>query len=290
MPENPASTGTATDAAPTTAPATAPATATAREAVLRAAGLPAVGLGAVVAEQDDPLVFATVSGAHLYGFPSRDSDVDLRGAHLLPAAALLGLYEPEESRTRMWEQDRTELDLVSHDLRKFARLLLRRNGYVLEQLVSPLVVHTTPVHDELLALVPDLLTSHHAHHYRGFARTQWRLFEKTGELKPLLYTLRVLLTGIHLMESGRVQPHLPTLAGESAAPAYLPELIAAKEAAEHGTAGGVVDPERLRGDVEALHARLDAAQDATALPDAPGAREALHDLVVRARTHSPGPG
>ncbi|MFJ6790332.1 nucleotidyltransferase domain-containing protein [Streptomyces angustmyceticus] len=259
-------------------------TVTAREAVLRAAGLPAVDLGAVVAEQDDPLVFATVSGAHLYGFPSRDSDVDLRGAHLLPAAALLGLHEPAETRTRMWEQGRTELDLVSHDLRKFARLLLRRNGYVLEQLVSPLVVHTTAVHDELLALVPDLLTSHHAHHYRGFAGTQWRLFEKTGELKPLLYTLRVLLTGIHLMDSGRVQPHLPTLADELAAPAYLPELIAAKEEAEHGTVGEVAGPERLRRDVEALHARLDAAQDATALPDAPGAHEALHDLLVRART------
>ncbi|MET7798539.1 hypothetical protein [Streptomyces decoyicus] len=33
-----------------------------------------------------------------------------------------------------------------------------------------------------------------------------------------------------------------------------------------------------------LPARLDAAQDATALPDAPGAREGLHDLIVRART------
>ena len=31
-----------------------------------------------------PLVFATISGAHLYGFPSPDSDYDLRGVHLLP--------------------------------------------------------------------------------------------------------------------------------------------------------------------------------------------------------------
>ncbi|MFH9868791.1 hypothetical protein ACH4NT_22320 [Streptomyces lydicus] len=36
-----------------------------RDAVLRAAGLPAVDLAAVVAEQDHPLVFATVPGAHL---------------------------------------------------------------------------------------------------------------------------------------------------------------------------------------------------------------------------------
>ena len=31
----------------------------------------------------DPL-FVTVSGAHLYGFPSPDSDIDLRGCHLMP--------------------------------------------------------------------------------------------------------------------------------------------------------------------------------------------------------------
>ena len=28
-----------------------------------------------------PLLFATISGAHLYGFPSPDSDFDLRGVH-----------------------------------------------------------------------------------------------------------------------------------------------------------------------------------------------------------------
>ena len=32
-----------------------------------------------------PLLFATISGAHLYGFPSPGSDFDLRGAHLEPA-------------------------------------------------------------------------------------------------------------------------------------------------------------------------------------------------------------
>ncbi|ARH90533.1 hypothetical protein STRMOE7_09660 [Streptomyces sp. MOE7] len=54
----------------------------------------------------------------------------------------------------------------------------------------------------------------------------------------------MLLTGIHLMDSGRVLPHLPTLVAELAAPAYVPELIAAKAAAEHGPAGDAVDPVR----------------------------------------------
>ncbi|MFE9507473.1 DNA polymerase beta superfamily protein [Streptomyces anthocyanicus] len=225
-----------------------------------------IDLAPVVAEQPFPVLFATVSGAHLYGFPSRDSDVDLRGAHLLPAADLVGLREPEETRSRMWDRDGVEMDLVTHDLRKFVRLMLRRNGYVLEQLLSPLVVHTTEAHRELAGHAPGVLTAHHAHHYRGFAQTQWRLFERTGELKPLLYTFRV----------------LPTLVEEvDAAPVYLPELVAAKAEREHGDAG--VDHARVRADVERLHTVLDEAQAASVLPDAPTAYDALHDFVVRTR-------
>ncbi|ANP54186.1 putative nucleotidyltransferase [Streptomyces griseochromogenes] len=240
-----------------------------------------LNLTSVIAEQPDPLLFATVSGAHLYGFPSEDSDLDLRGVHLLPAADLVGLREPEETRSRVWVRFGVEMDLVTHDLRKFVRLMLRRNGYVLEQLLSPLVAHSTDAHRELTALVPGVLTSHHAHHYRGFAVTQWRLFEKTGELKPLLYTFRVLLTGIHLMRSGEVQAHLPTLLDQVGAPGYLPELIAAKAEREHGTAE--LDHMRAEADVERLHAVLDEAQAASDLPDAPTAHDALHDLVVRLR-------
>ncbi|BAC74226.1 nucleotidyltransferase [Streptomyces avermitilis] len=240
-----------------------------------------IDLAPVVAAQPDPVLFATVSGAHLYGFPSRDSDIDLRGAHLLPAAELVGLREPTETRSRMWDRDGVEMDLVTHDLRKFVRLMLRRNGYVLEQLLSPLVVHTSDAHRELAELAPGVLTRHHAHHYRGFATTQWRLFKKTGELKPLLYTFRVLLTGIHLMRSGEVQAHLPTLVGQVDAPGWLPELIAAKAEREHGAAD--VDQARVRLDVERLHGLLDEAEGASRLPDAPTAYDALHDLVVRVR-------
>ncbi|MER5897302.1 nucleotidyltransferase domain-containing protein [Streptomyces sp. NPDC001876] len=249
---------------------------------LKRAGLPVTDFTQVLAEEPGPLLFATVSGAHLYGFPSRDSDVDLRGVHVLPAEDLVGLRDPEETRSRMWDRDGVEMDLVTHDLRKFVRLMLKPNGYVLEQLLSPLVVHTTALHTELTALAPSVLTRNHAHHYRGFAGTQWRLFEKTGELKPLLYTFRALLTGIHLMRSGELVAHLPTLLGEVAAPAYLPSLIEAKAEAEHGGAR-TVDGAVAARDVEALHTVLDEAQDRSRLADAGSGFDALHDLVVRAR-------
>ncbi|MBO2448812.1 nucleotidyltransferase domain-containing protein [Actinomadura barringtoniae] len=230
-----------------------------------------------------PRAFVTVSGAHLYGFPSQDSDVDLRGVHLLPLDEIVGLDTGAETITWTWDQAGVEADLVTHDLAKFCRLLLNRNGYVLEQLVSPLVVATSPVHEELLAQVSGLLTSNHAHHYLGFARNQWRLFEKSEELKPLLYTFRVLMTGIHLMRTGEVVADLGSLTPDYG-PVYVPDLIEAKRAAEHGALpADAPDRDRLLADVTALTVRLEDERARSVLPERPSARPALHDLVVRTR-------
>src|SRR5437868_7391142 len=176
-----------------------------------------------------PLMFATISGAHLYGFPSPDSDYDLRGIHLLPLAEVVGLHVKHETVEKSGIHDGLEIDLVTHDAKKFFGLMLKKNGYVLEQLLSPLVVHTTPEHDELKTLAADCITKHHAHHYLGFAATQWKLFQKEDppHVKPLLYVYRVLLTGIHLMRTGDVQANL-VLLNEIFKLAYLPDLIERK--------------------------------------------------------------
>jgi predicted nucleotidyltransferase len=228
-----------------------------------------------------PPVFATVSGAHLYGFPTADSDLDLRGAHLLPVAEVVGLRTGPETVQHTGVRDGVELDVVSHDLRKFAKLLASPNGYVLEQLLSPPVVVTGPLHASLTALAPGLISRGHAHHYLGFGASQWSLFDRTGQLKPALYTLRVLLTGAHLMRTGELETDLAVLGARLP---YVADLIAAKRQAEHGPlppgarAALVHDVPRLRADLE-------AARDASPLPPTatPGAVDALHDLVVRAR-------
>ncbi|SEH03337.1 hypothetical protein SAMN05444920_13555 [Nonomuraea solani] len=235
-------------------------------------------LAEVAGEQPYALAFATVSGAHLYGFPSVDSDVDLRGAHVLPVEEVAGLLDGPGTLDRTWTRDGVEVDLVTHDLAKFCRLLLGRNGYVLEQLLSPLVVTSSPLREELLALAPACVTRHHAHHYLGFARTQWGLFGKTGELKPLLYTFRVLATGTHLMRTGELVADLTSL--YSYGPAYLPDLVEAKRTAEHAPAPATPD---LDTDVARMTAALEEARDSSPLPDRATAERALHDLVVRAR-------
>lgn len=252
---------------------------------MRPEALPQELLGKIAAEQPYPLVFATVSGAHLYGFPSPDSDFDLRGVHVLPLAEVIGLEPGRETVEVSGVRDGIELDLVTRDLRKFMGLLLRKNGYVLEQLLSPLVVVTSPEHQELKELAKGCVTRHHAHHYLGFADTQWRLFEKERprRVKPLLYVYRVLLTGIHLMRTGEVQANLETL-NESFGLSHVRDLIARKRQGPEKSALDEADvrfheEERLRlvGELEKAHAR-------TALPEQPSARAALDDLLVRVRT------
>jgi predicted nucleotidyltransferase len=135
-------------------------------------------LDRIVAAQPYPLIFATISGAHLYGFPSADSDYDLRGAHVLPLENVLSLDARDETVQDSRVMEGLEMDIVSHDAHKFFRMLLKKNGYVLEQLFSPLVVLSTPEHEELKAVARDCITRHYSHHYLGFAETQWRLFSK----------------------------------------------------------------------------------------------------------------
>ena len=243
-------------------------------------------LRAEVAAHPYPLLFATVSGAHLYGFPSGDSDWDLRGCHLLPLAQVAGLESGEETVKRAHFRGGAEVDLVTHDARKFFALLLRDNGYVLEQLYSPLVVHSTPEHEELREIARGCVTRRCARHYLGFAHNQWRLWEKEEprRVKPLLYVYRVLLTGIRMMRSGEVNASLPACNVEMGLP-YVGELIERKTAGAEQSVLGDADAVFHRVEFLRLCRTLADAAERSRLPEtaAPRTRAALHDLLLRVR-------
>lgn len=241
----------------------------------------------ILARHPFSLLFATVSGAHLYGFPSPDSDYDLRGVHLLPPAELLSLDTPRETVESTSVEEGVEIDLVTHDAGKFFRLLLRKNGYVLEQLLSPLVVYSSSAHVELRELAAGCLTKHHAHHYLGFAATQWRLFLKASppRAKPLLYTYRVLLTGIHLMRTGAVEANLPRLNSEYRLP-YVADLIACKTSSDEHATLEAIDLDFHAGEVERLRARLQDEAARSHLPETATSRDALSRLLVTLRLGS----
>ncbi len=237
-----------------------------------------------VKEHPYPLIFVTISGAHLYGFPSQDSDYDLRGVHVLPLTEVVGLRTGPETVEKSGIHDGLEIDLVTHDARKFFGLLLKKNGYVLEQVLSPLVIHTTADHAALRAIAARCVTRHHVHHYLGFAETQWKLFEKENppRVKPLLYVYRVLLTGIRLMQTGEVEANLVRL-NETAGLLYLDDLIRRKVSGAEKEQLVEADLDFHRGEYDRLRGQLQKAHEASGLPEAPSGGADLHELLVRLR-------
>lgn len=180
--------------------------------------------------------------------------------------------------------DGLEIDLVTHDAKKFLGLMLKKNGYVLEQLLSPLVVYTTPEHAELKAVAPDCITKHHAHHYLGFAATQWKLFQKADppHVKPLLYVYRVLLTGIHLMRTGEVEANLVRL-NETAKLPYKADLIARKVGGAEKERLEQADLALIEREYQRLTTELEQAFALSGLTEMPRGAAAMNDLLVRIR-------
>ncbi|HUW35512.1 MAG TPA: nucleotidyltransferase domain-containing protein [Planctomycetota bacterium] len=229
-----------------------------------------------------PLLFVTISGAHLYGFPSADSDYDLRGAHVLPARAVLALEPPGETCEIARTQDGLELDFVTHDARKFFTMLLKHNGLVLEHIYSPLILFARPEFDELREIARGCITKHHTHHYLNFAALQWKLFCKSNKVKQLVYLYRVLLTGIHLMRTGEVEPNLQRL-NEVFRLRHVNELIACKMAGPEISV--LTDSEKAFHESEYCRLRIELmdATKLTDLPDEPSGYDALNDLLLRLR-------
>jgi hypothetical protein len=225
-----------------------------------------------------------VSGAHLYGFPSPDSDYDLRGVHVLPASESLGLLPKRETVEVEGMRGGIELDLVTHDIFKFFSMLLKRNGYVLEQLYSPLIVQSSAAHDELKEIAKGCVTRHHSHHYQGFAATQWSLFRKESppRVKPLLYVYRVLLTGIHLMRTGRIEANLITLNEDFRLPC-LGELVSRKIQGAENSKLEIPEIEFHQAEYERLITQLETAAAESKLPDETACQPALNDLLIRVR-------
>lgn len=238
-------------------------------------------LAEVAARGPEP-VFATISGAHLYGFASPDSDVDLRGAFLLSAEALLGLHPPDETIS-IADATRLDLDWVAHDIRKFSRLLTNHNGYVLEQLYSPLVVVRTAALDELRELGRGCVTRPTVRHYLGFAHgRRKRLREPAPTVKHLLYAYRVYLTGIHMMRSGEVVANIHVL-NEAFALPVVDELVARKREGSEKMALDGEEIARHESLLDRLEAELHDAHEKSSLPEEPTTAAEIDRFVVRLR-------
>src|SRR5688572_25275932 len=93
---------------------------------------------AVLAEEEHKrshLVVA-LSGAHAYGFPSPDSDLDLKAIHIMPTRLLLGLSEPSTTSDRVGIIEGVEIDYTSNELGAALRGLVKGKGNYLERVLG----------------------------------------------------------------------------------------------------------------------------------------------------------
>lgn len=228
-------------------------------------------------------VVVSLSGAHAYGFPSPDSDVDVKAVHLAPTAEVLGFPRALPSAERLEVLDGVEVDYSSNELGAVLQGVLRGNGNYLERFLSGHVLASSPRFDALRPLVQAALSRRVARHYAGFATQQRQEWERGGRAsaKKLLYVLRTCLTGTHLLLTGEVVTDVTALL-----PRYgLADASALVEQKRRGEKAElpVALAESWAARLDGLFASLRAAEEQSVLPEAPPNEAALEQALVRLR-------
>src|SRR5258705_12236183 len=86
----------------------------------------------------------SLSGAHAYGFPSPDSDLDLKAIHIEPTTNLLGLNTPKPSASRLEIVDGVEIDYTSNELQMALTAVLSGNGNFAGRILGEHALVTSP--------------------------------------------------------------------------------------------------------------------------------------------------
>jgi predicted nucleotidyltransferase len=233
-------------------------------------------------EARDHLV-VSLSGAHAYGFPSPDSDLDLKAIHIERTSRLVGLSPPSLHATRLEVIDGVEIDYSSNELGGVLVGIVQGNGNYVERVLGALPLRTSPEHAELVAIVERSLSKRIHRHYQGFARGQLQDFDTAAQptAKKLLYVLRTTLTGIHVLRTGRVVTDVNLLLDDYGF-ADAAELVARKRAGER-----VVLDEPLRAkwrsQVERAFTTLDEALAKSPLPTEASNRDEIEAWLLAVR-------
>lgn len=149
-------------------------------------------LDAIEATHDVRILLAVESGSRAWGFPSPDSDYDVRFVYVRSRNWYLSL---KPGRDVIETPIEDEIDLNGWDIRKALGLLLKSNAVVSEWIESPIRYRPDhPVVASLSALADQLLDARAlAHHYANLGRNAAeRWLDEGGDVavKKYFYALR----------------------------------------------------------------------------------------------------
>ena len=171
-------------------------------------------LAEIEREDGVTILFAIESGSRAWGFPSRDSDYDVRFVYVRPLDWYLSLSRQRDVIERPIIGD---LDINGWDVRKALALLNKGHPVLLEWLCSPIVYLERPETALLRAFAAR--TDHRqaaSHHYASLLRRFWQEHIKGRDqvtLKKYFYGLRpaAALCWLRTHPVGRVPMDLPSL-------------------------------------------------------------------------------
>jgi predicted nucleotidyltransferase len=210
-------------------------------------------------------VYACVVGSRAYGLAGPDSDTDRRGVYCPPTPLFWHLDKPPTHLDGPAEEQ------FSWELERFCGLALQANPTVLECLWSPLVERCTEIGRDLLTVRRAFLSRRLADTYGNYAADQMARLDavrrRTGEVrhKQAMHMIRLLMAGVHVLETGEILVDVST---------HRDELSAIRQ--------GALPWAEVAARADALTAALATALAGTLLPAAPD-RAAVDAFLVSAR-------
>lgn len=152
------------------------------------------------------LLYACESGSRAWGFPSPDSDYDVRFIYRRKADDYLSVLPvPDQMSFPITD----ELDLYGWDLKKVLQLLYKSNCTPFEWLQSPVIyLEKTGFRENLMKLFPEYFAPRtQLFHYLGIAKGAMdTMTDRQIKIKKLFYVLRPVLAAKWIAEKMHYPP------------------------------------------------------------------------------------
>lgn len=164
---------------------------------------------AEVSSKNAVLFNCYISGSHLYGWNSKDSDIDVRGCYAIKPYELFGLHQPKD----VLELNIAGYDAVLFELKKMIALAIKGNCNILEEINAPQIYKNADF-VKLQQLINNAFGKRGIYNsYRGLADFNYKKFILQGKntVKKYLYVLRGLMAGIYVLRTGQIEPNIEKL-------------------------------------------------------------------------------
>lgn len=152
------------------------------------------------------ILYSCESGSRAWGFPSPDSDYDVRFIYTRSLDDYLTIH-PRKDHLSFPIND--ELDIYGWDISKMLQLITKSNTTPFEWLQSPVIYkEDTAFKDELWRLCQSYFCPrNNIHHYLGIARGAMETMDgKDIKIKKLFYVLRPILAALWCVEKNTIAP------------------------------------------------------------------------------------